>query len=119
MKYLEQVTEDVKSYIREHEIDVNEENRDEIEERLNDELFTEDSVTGNGSGSYTFCSWQAKENVMEDGEDYIRGMISDWGLEPETIAEHLFDWEYWDVSIRCYILSEAIALALDEITGND
>ena len=82
------------------------EDRDE----LHDILWTEDSVTGNASGSYTCNAGQAQEYVLgdPDAEDYIRDMISEFCIEPETIAEHLFDWEYWDVSIRCWLLSQVL-----------
>lgn len=52
--YLQAVKEDVKNYIEENEIKVNSSNREEVEQTLNDDLWAEDSVTGNGSGSYTF-----------------------------------------------------------------
>lgn len=52
--YFAAVKEDVLNYINENEIVVTSENRDEVEQELNDTLFTCDSVTGNASGSYTF-----------------------------------------------------------------
>lgn len=51
--YLEAMTEDIKVYIK-NEITLSDySDRDKLEEYLNDTLWTEDSVTGNGSGSYT------------------------------------------------------------------
>lgn len=57
--YLEAVTSDVLDYIKE-EINLDEwkGNREGLEEKLNDELWTVDSVTGNASGSYTFNTWE-------------------------------------------------------------
>lgn len=51
--YLNAVIDDVREYIAE-EIDLAEwkGNRDGLEEKLNDDLWTTDSVTGNASGSY-------------------------------------------------------------------
>ena len=52
--YMEEVKEDVKDYIDEN-VDLKEfKSRDELEKWLNEILFTEDSVTGNGSSSYTY-----------------------------------------------------------------
>ena len=62
--YREAVREDVLDYIRD-EVNLDEwrGNRDGLEEWLNDHLWTVDSVTGNGSGSYTFNTWKAEENL--------------------------------------------------------
>ena len=66
--YLENMVEDVKEYIK-NEIDFSEyEDMDELRESLNDDLWAEDSVTGNGSGSYTFNRAIAKEYV--EGNNY-------------------------------------------------
>lgn len=45
--YLEAIKEDVLNYINENNIVVTSENRDEVEQYLNDTLFACDSVTGN------------------------------------------------------------------------
>lgn len=119
MTYLQQMKDDILEWIREEGTVVTEDNRDKVEEELNDRLWVEDSVTGNGSGSYTFNSMKAREYVLEDGEDYVAELIEDFCLDGETVARHLFDWEYWDVSIRCWLLGQAIAAALDELLEED
>lgn len=43
-----------------------------------DELSIDDSVTGNGSGSYTFCAATALDNV--------RGLLGDAGFAAEAAA---------------------------------
>lgn len=50
--YKENIKNDIKSYIVDNDIDVNSDDFDQNE--LYDNLFCEDSVTGNASGSYTF-----------------------------------------------------------------
>lgn len=92
--YLEAVKEDVKNYIEENGIKVTSENREELEEQLNDDLFCYDSVTGNGSGSYTFSRWRASKNLCHN-----------WDLLAEAC----------DVTIRCYLLNQAISEVLDEL----
>lgn len=64
--YLEAVKYDVLDYINGNGITVNSENRDEIEEQLNEDLLCCDSVTGNASGSYTFNAWEAEENLCHN-----------------------------------------------------
>ena len=117
--YLEAIKDDVIEYINEN-INLDEvESRDELEEQLNDDLWAEDSVTGNGSGSYTFDRHKSYENVQGDPDamDYIRDLVSEFSVEAETVAEKFLDedYEYWDVSIRCYLLGQAIGEALDEL----
>ena len=120
--YLEAVIADVKEYIEynmdlEHDIITGQfEDRDEIEEYLNDTLFVDDSVTGNGSGSYTFNREEAKNYVLAD-IDTVREALQEFCIDAGTIAEKFLDedWEYFDVTARCYILGQAIAEVLDEL----
>ena len=57
--YLKAMKSDIMDYIR-NDVNTNEfTSREELEERLNDDLWTVDSVTGNVSGSYTFNRWTA------------------------------------------------------------
>ena len=89
--------------------------RDALTEFLNDELWTCDSVTGNASGSYTFNRLQAREYVIDNGE-LLEEAIREFCVDAETVADKFLseDWEYFDVTIRCYVLSEAIENAVDE-----
>ena len=109
------VMKDVKNYIN-CEIDLDEwkGNRDGLEEKLNNDLFTEDSVTGNGSGSYTFNSWQAEENLSHNW-DLLKECADEYGEEPTIDTGWYHGAEWWDVSIRCYLLGEAISEVLDEL----
>lgn len=110
--YMEAVTSDVKDYIEENDIQITEENRDEIEDLLRDDLWTVDSVTGNGSGSYTFNAWEAEENLCHN-LDLLGEALREFGCGPEYIMEN--GAEACDVTIRCYLLPQAIAAAIDEI----
>ena len=117
MTYMEQMVQDIIEYIKEDELEVTAENREEVAERLNDELWIADSVTGNGSGSYYFSSYKAREQVLEHGYEYIPEAVAEFGIDSKEVAQRFIDgdWEYWDVTIRCYLLSEAIEEALDQL----
>ena len=110
--YFEAVKDDVKQYIEDNDIVINAENRDEIEDQLNDDLFTCDSVTGNGSGSYTFSTWQAEENLCHN-LDLLGEALQEFGCGPEYMMEK--GAEACDVTIRCYLLGQAISEVLDEL----
>lgn len=113
--YLKAVTNDVLSYIKNEGIKVTSENREEIEQRLNEYLFTDDNVTGNGSGSYTFNSWEAEENLCHN-----LGLLAEAYEELCEDIDLLKDGaEVCDVTIRCYLLPQAIAAALDEVEDEE
>lgn len=110
--YLSAIKEDVKNYIQENEIKVYSSNREEIEQTLNDDLWVEDSVTGNASGSYTFNTWQAEENLCHNWRLLAEAM-EEFGCGDKNVIEEGAEWA--DVTIRCYLLAQAIAEVLDEV----
>ena len=116
--YLEAVTNDAKAAILEN-MDMWEwHNREELEENANDWSWTADEVTGNGSGSYTFNREAAKEYVTrsDDGMDTLRDAVREFDCEHEAFSAFMEEnWEYLDVTIRCYLLSQAISAAIDEL----
>ena len=113
--YLEAIIEDVKEAIKEYD-STEFADREEFEERLNDDLWNADSVTGNASGSYTFNRAEAEEYV-NDNSDLLREAISEFCIDSETVAEKFLDadYEYFDVTIRCYLLGQAISEVLDDM----
>lgn len=106
---IKRVIEDNKNYWNWDEMDI-----DEKREFLNEELWCDDSVTGNGSGSYTFNAAEALDNI-KGNEDLIAEAVSEFCIDAETVAEHLTDWEYWDVIIRCYLLYQMINEVIEEM----
>lgn len=112
--YLEAMKSDILDYLVANDIEkVNDENRADIEEQLYDDLWVEDSVTGNGSGSYTFNSWQAAEMVCHN-EDLLAEALEEFGCDLQCYKRAIESPEYADVTIRCYLLSQAIVMALTE-----
>lgn len=116
--YLESIKEDIKEYAITEEIKEQIKNgeRNEVEQQLNDDLWIDDAITGNASGSYYCNSYKAKE-ALEGNEDLIREMVSEFCIDAEEVTKHFLDgdWEYFDVSVRCYLLGQAISEVLDEI----
>lgn len=80
---------------------------DQLIDQMYDDLFVDDSVTGNGSGSYTFNSYDAMEFIY--GNEYLfNDAAADFCLTDEAIAKHIFDYEWIDVLIRCSLLCQAL-----------
>lgn len=115
--YYEAVKNDVREYI-ENEINLNEwkGNREGLEEKLNDDLWTCDSVTGNASGSYTFNTWQAEENLCHN-LDLLEEALDEFGSNKGYLLEN--GAEAADVTIRCYLLGSTIAEVLDELEEDE
>jgi hypothetical protein len=118
--YKKAMLEDVLEYISEHytqeELLEELEDKDDFFDKLNDDMWICDSVTGNASGSYTFNTYKAKEYV-EGNLDILREAIEEFCVEPKIFMEKFLDeeWEHFDVTIRCYLLSGAIREALSEL----
>lgn len=110
--YRQNVKDDVKNYIKENEIHWTEDDRDDVQNDVNEQCWVADSVTGNGSGSYTFNTWQAEENVCHN-TDLLAEALEEWGQQGENILEKGAEWA--DVTIRCYLLGECIGTAMDEL----
>ena len=74
-----------------------------------DNLFVDDAVTGNGSGSYFFNAAKAREAVADAiWDEKILDALSGIGVDGDAIAQYLRDndAESLDVCIRCAMLSE-------------
>lgn len=109
--YYEAMKADVTDYIR-NNIDLADySDKDEAQEQLNDEMWTADSVTGNGSGSYTFNTYKAEENICHN-LDLLAEACEEFGSNTDILKDGA---EACDVTIRCYLLGQTIAEVLDEM----
>ncbi len=113
-KYREAVRADVSAWLEENR-DKDElkaaltDNFDGVMHDLYDELFCEDSVTGNASGSYFCNAWRA-EDCLCHNFDLLDEACREFGCQPK-----LNDPEACDVTIRCYLLDECLQAVLEEI----
>lgn len=113
--YEKAVIDDVERYIKDHydteELKEEFEDRRRFEDKLYDDLRVEDSVTGNASGSYTFNAWKAEEYVCNN-LDLLGEACEEFCCGPDILKKGA---ESCDVTIRCYLLPNAIRTALDHI----
>ena len=116
--YREAIKADIRQYIEDNNtwLGLEDLDKDELFETLNENMWNADSVTGNASGSYTFNRNEAKKN-LEGNEDLIRKMCEEFCIPAETIAEKFLDeeYEYFDVSVRCYLLGECLQEVIEEL----
>lgn len=110
--YNKAIREDIRDYIK-NNIDLEEwrGDRDGLEEKLNEDLWTDDSVTGNASGSYTFSTYEAEENLCHN-LDLLAEACEEFGCSMDVLKDGA---EACDVTIRCYLLGGAISDVLDEL----
>ena len=102
--YYEAVMDDVFNYIKENDFTPwDEENEIDYGDRLYNECLNEDSVTGNASGSYTFNTYEAEENLAHNWE-LMRDVANEFGVDLTTESP-----EGIDVAIRCYLLGNCCA----------
>lgn len=99
------VYNDVKDYYSENKEAYKGLDRDDLIEKLTDDCFEADRVTGNASGSYTFNRYEAEENLLHN-TDLLAEACEEFGSDPVAL---LLDPEAADVAIRCYLVSHAVA----------
>lgn len=114
--YREAMTEDVKEWIKEN-IDLTEwtEDREGLEQQLNNDLWTEDSITGNASGSYYCNSYNAEESIAHNW-NLLNEALDEFGQNNINVIEKGAEWA--DVTIRCYLLGFVISDVLNEMEEN-
>lgn len=74
-----------------------------------DNIFVDDAVTSNGSGSYFFNAAKDREAVADAiWDEKILNALSEIGISGDRIAQYLRDndAESLDVCIRCAMLGE-------------
>ena len=115
--YREAIKEDIYNYLEDNyymldlpedteEIDFN-----ELYNNLYDDMWIDDSITGNASGSYFFNRYEAEEALC--GNLYL---LAEACEEFNSNIDVLKDGaETCDVTIRCYLLGEVLAEVLTDI----
>lgn len=110
--YREAVADNVREWVKENVKRGEYDNSDDLYEYLQDTLWVEDSVTGNASGSY-FCNAYKAAECLVGNWDLLAEALSEFGESDINPIEKGEEW--CDVTIRCYILGEAIAEVIDEL----
>lgn len=100
---------DIKQYIKDNEIDW------KNEPYLYDTLWEEDEITGNGYNSY--ASEEECEDYVCHNLDLYFEAAREFDSWPRTFEE--WTWrnpaQVMDSTIRCFLLSEALSYALEDL----
>jgi hypothetical protein len=115
--YLEAMKADIKEWIDDNKDSIDKVgDLDELKEQLNDDLWADDDVTGNGSDAgYPMDDAEMREAVHENSE-LCKDALLEFGTSSEKIAEKFLegDYVYFDATIRCYLLGQAIDEVVNE-----
>lgn len=120
--YFEQVKEDVLTYLND-EVETTadayvvegqeQRDSDDLIEALDDILWIDDAVTGNGSGAYS-GGCNDKECVLSNIETVVDA-CKEWDcIDRFANALAAGEWEWLDVTARCYVLFGAVCEAVEE-----
>lgn len=84
---------------------------EEFTEKLNEDLYYNDNITGVASGSY-FCNTYTAEEAICHNLDILEEAIEEFGCDWNDTFK--YGAESADVTIRCYLLGEIIAAVLED-----
>lgn len=121
--YLENIKNDIIEYIKERkeELEIDLKEGQFNFDALYDDMFIADEITGNASGSYTFNTWQAEENLLHNQDLLLEALeefgyfnsVDDMNSSIRNIRDKGAEW--CDVTIRCYLLGQALEEVKEEI----
>lgn len=117
--YYDCVEDDILNYLQDYSNKeilemTSEENFDATQEKLYDELWAEDGITGNGYDGYPMSDDEKAEAVGANLE-LLADALDEFGCDAECYRKALKDMNYADATIRCYVLGYCINLALKHI----
>lgn len=107
--YMKAIKDDIRDYINDNIDGIARMDNDEREEKLYNNMFVTDSITGNASGSYTFSSWKAEEFLCHN-LDLLKEALEEFDCKYSILESA----ESCDVTIRCFLLAQALAEVLTE-----
>lgn len=118
--YVESMKRDILDYIADEIDRADYDDRDELETALNDDLWPEDAITGNGCwgyGKYHKIPDETIRDYVRENLDLCKEALREFCTEKDEIIDKFFDddYSYFDCTIRCYCLNWAISKALDEL----
>lgn len=120
--YRRAITDDIKDWIVNEtdiiEEGIKEDRDDDLSNWIYEEVFDEDSVTGNGPyyyGTEDFCS-----ECLSGNFDILYEAAHEFAIDDEVniLIKHYEDKDlarYFDCTIRCYLVMECIYAAVEEL----
>lgn len=107
------MTNDAKKYIKEHSIDANELTNYQIV----DKLWCTDEVTDNGKHGHYLSDQNTAKAYVESNQDLLKRAVDVDVCDSDDLKKWKRDGDYIsiDVTLRCYVLIEAVDRALADL----
>lgn len=90
--------------------------KEDAYEKLYEDLWVYDGVTGNGSGSYTFNAYTAGEYLVGNWDLLLEAMEEFAILDMNPIEK---GEEWCDVTIRCYLLGSVLSEVIEDLFNEE
>lgn len=106
--YLTEMTNDIMRFIDEEDYELS---TDSDWEKLEDRLWAESSITGNGEDGWYFEYDEDAIDAVHGSQEnrkLLVGALRDFGDSPADYRRAIQEPGYADCTIRCYLLSQAI-----------
>lgn len=117
--YYKAVTNDIKEWLKNYsDIPEEELNDRDVADRVYDEVFSEDSVTGNGP--YGYATEEQCSEYLSNNFYLIYEAMRDYCLDDDNdFISHHYEMKdlarFFDCVIRCYILPQCVEKAINEL----
>ena len=113
--YLEAMKKDIINYIRDEVTTTDFTDIDDLRQTLEDDLWIDSTITGNGGDDYT--DDETSREYLNGNENLLKEALIEFGVDKGKIVDKFFNgnYAYFDSTIRCYMLSQAISAALDDM----
>lgn len=90
-----------------------------LAESLYEECWDNDIITGNGGNGCYFDITSESEKAVKDNMNILNDIARDWGEEDKIqIALEEEQWDWLDVTIRCYLLHDCVWKVVDTMVEN-
>ena len=113
--YLEAMKKDIINYIRDEVTTTDFTDIDDLRQTLEDDLWIDSTITGNGGDDY--ADDETSREYLNGNENLLKEALIEFGVDKGKIVDKFFNgnYAYFDSTIRCYMLSQAISAALDDM----
>ena len=110
--YVKKMTRDIVEYVKDNYSAADLADPD-FRDTLYEELWVEDDITGNGQRGYYCKDIEDVKAMVFENVDTLIEALEEFGNEPDDYKRALKDPQFADITIRCYLLGEAINKALE------